>query len=218
MKMIKIGVAIATVSLVLSGAVMAEGMKKSDGMKKEMPMTKGDDKKMMKPPFGGAEDIAFAKQIWEKLHAKGYDALQNNLYVGGPPHGKVREVIEGVIDGQLVISKTNYGGDGVSIEAVKKDPKAFLKAVTIMVKRPGFDPEDKDWFWAKYKPDGTIFTNEKGMKLVGKVAKGMPVGCISCHASASGNDLVFSHNGTVNADVTWIGDKSMMGSFAELMK
>jgi len=218
MKAIKIGVAVAAVSLILSGAVMAEDMKKSDGMKKESPMTQGHDKKMMKAPFGGTEDVAFAKEMWEKLHASGYDALHNNLYVGGPPHGKVREVIEGVIDGQLVISKTNYGGKGVSIDAVKKDPKAFLKAVTIMVKRPGYDPEDKDWFWAKYKPDGTLHTNEKGMKLAGKVAKGKPVGCISCHASASGNDLVFSHNSTVNAEVTWVGEKAMMSNFSDLMK
>ena len=218
MKAINIAAAAAAISLVFGGAAVAEGMKKDDGMKKEMPMAKGHDKKMMKPPFGSKEDIAFAKEMWEKIHAKGFDALQNNLYVGGPPHGKVREVIEGVIDGQLVISKTNYGGKGVSIEAVKKDPKAFLKAVTIMVKRPGFDPDDKDWFWAKYKPDGTIFTNDKGMKLVGKVAKGMPVGCISCHASASGSDFVFSHNKMVNANVTWVGDKAMMSGFADLMK
>ncbi len=218
MKVRKLGVALAAMTLMFGGAAMAEGMKKDDGMKKEMPMTKGDEKKMMKPPFGSTEDIAFAKKMWEKLHAKGYDALHNKLYVGGPPHGKVREVIEGVIDGQLVISKTNYGGKGVSIEAVKKDPKAFLKAVTIMVKRPGYDPEDKDWFWAKYKPDGTLHVNEKGMKLAGKVAKGKPVGCISCHASASGNDLVFSHNGTVNAEVTWVGDKGMMANFIDLMK
>ena len=218
MKHRQLGAAIAAVALALTGAVQAESMKKPAGMQEKTVMPKGDGKKMMMPPFGSKEDIAFARQMWEKLHAKGYDALHNNLYVGGPPHGKVREVIEGVIDGQLVISKTNYGGKGVSIETVKKDPKAFLKAVTIMVKRPGYDPEDKDWFWAKYKPDGTIFSNDKGMKLVGKVAKGMPVGCISCHSSASGNYLVFSHNGTVNAAVTWVGDKAMMGSFAELMQ
>lgn len=218
MKALKIGAAVAVMSLVWSGAAQAEGMKKDVNMKEKSAMAKGHGKKMMMPPFGSKEDVAFAKEMWEKLHAKGFDALQNNLYVGGPPHGKVREVMEGVIDGQLVISKTNYGGAGVSIEAVQKDPKVFLKAVTIMVKRPGFDPDDKDWFWAKYKPDGTIFTNDKGMKLVGKVAKGMPVGCISCHASASGSDFVFSHNKTVNANVTWIGDKSMMSSFADLMK
>ena len=209
MKMIKIAAAAAVLSLVFGGAVMAEGMDKK---------AEASGKKMMKPPFGNHADVAFAKEMWEKLHAKGYDALHANLYVGGPPHGKVREVIEGIIDGQLVIAKTNYGGGGVSIEAVKKDPNAFLKAVTIMVKRPGYDPDDKDWFWAKYKPDGSIFTNDKGMKLVGKVAKGMPVGCISCHASASGSDFVFSHNKTVNAGVTWIGEKTSMKSFADLMK
>ena len=59
---------------------------------------------------------------------------------------------------------------------------------------------------------------KKGMQLAGKVAKGMPIGCIPCHQSASGADFAFSHNKTVNASVYWIGDKSMKEKFADLMK
>ena len=47
-------------------------------------------------------------------------------------------------------------------------------------------------------------TNKKNMKLAGRVAKGKPVGCIACHASASGNDLVFMHNKEANADIVYI--------------
>ena len=126
--------------------------------------------------------------------------------------------MEGVVDNKLVIVKTNYRGKDVSIENVKKNPKKYLKAVTIMVKKKGYDPADKDWFWVKYAPDGTIMKNKKGMQLAGRVAKGMPIGCISCHQSASGADFVFSHNKTVNASVAWIGDKSMKDKFADLMK
>ena len=217
MKTAKIVLGVAAAALLATtGTLSAEGMKKGhDASQQEASM----EKKMMKPPFGTSEDIAFAKTMWEKLHAAGFDALHNNLYVGGPPHGKVREVMEGIVDGKLVIAKTNYGGKGVSIEAVKADPKKYLKAFTIMVKVPGYDKEDQDWFWAKYKADGSLFTDDKkGMKLAGRVAKGMPVGCISCHQSASGSDFVFSHNKTVNAAVTWIGDKSQQKSLADLMK
>ncbi len=174
-------------------------------------------KKMMKPPFGNKEDIAFAKKLWPKLEKAGYDRVHGHLYVGGPPHGKVREVMEGIIDGELVISKTNYRGKDVTVPNVQANPKKYLKAVTVIVKRKGYDPDDKDWFWVKYAPDGTIMKNEKGMALAGKVAKGMPVGCISCHQSASGSDFVFSHNKTVNADVSWIGKKADMKSFYDLM-
>jgi len=199
----------------MKGGMKKMGMDTNASMAKPM---KEMDSRMMMPPFGSAKDIAFAEEMWKKLHAAGFDALHANLYVGGPPHGKVREAMEGILDGHLVIAKTNYGGKDVTIDNVKADPKKYLKAVTVMVKRPGYDSDDQDWFWAKYKPDGTLFANDKGVKLAGRVAKGKPVGCISCHQSASGSDFVFSHNKTVNAAVTWIGDKSQMESVADLMK
>ena len=208
MKVLKVAV-VAVLALGLGSGLMAEGMKKDTAM---------HAKKMMHPPFGTKADVDFANDMWKKISKAGFLGVHGNLYVGGPPHGKVREVVEGVVDNKLVIVKSNYGGKGVSIESVKKEPKRYLKAVTIMVKKDGYDPVDKDWFWVKYAPDGKIMKNKKGMQLAGRVAKGKPVGCISCHQSASGADFVFSHNKTVNASVAWIGDKSMKAKFADLMK
>lgn len=208
MKVLKIAVATALV-LGLSSSLLAEGAKKDTAM---------HTKKMIHPPFGTKADVDFANGMWKKISKAGFLGLHDNLYVGGPPHGKVREVMEGVIDNKLVIVKTNYGGKDVSIANVKKDPKKYLKAVTIMVKKKGYDTADKDWFWVKYAANGAILNNKKGMQLAGRVAKGMPIGCISCHQSASGADFVFSHNKTVNASVSWIGDKSMKAKFADLMK
>ncbi len=173
-------------------------------------------KKMMKPPFGSKDDIAFATQLWSKLDKAGYGGLHGHLYVGAPPHGKVREVMEGIIDGDLVIYKTNYRGKDVTVKNVQADPKKYLKAVTVMVKRKGYDPKDDDWFWIKYTPTGMLM-KQKGMALAGRVAKGMPTGCISCHQSAAGSDFVFSHNKKVNKDVTWIGKKAGMKEFHDLM-
>lgn len=162
------------------------------------------EKKML-PPFGNAEDIDYAKRLWAKMEAKGLNTTPANLYIGGPPHGLVREVLEAVIDGKRIIVKRSYGGPGVSVESVGQNRKKFLKAITVMAKREaGYDPEDADWFWVKYKPDGSLHTNEKGMKLAGKVAKGMDKGCIACHQSASGNDLVFGHNKEANASVVHV--------------
>ncbi len=67
----------------------------------------------------------------------------------------------------------------------------YLGAVTVMLKRPGYDPETQDWFWAKYLPDGSLDKNPAGMLLAGKVAKGKPAGCIACHSAAPGGDMMF---------------------------
>ena len=155
----------------------------------------------MPPPFGNAEDIEYANNIWKKMEAKRLNSTLANLYVGGPPHGPVREVLEGTIDGKRVIVKRNYGGKGVSVEAVSQDRATYLTAITVMAMRDaGYDDENNNWFWVKYLPDGSLDTHPKGMKLAGRIAKGMPTGCIACHKSASGNDLVFDHNKEANAD------------------
>ena len=171
------------------------GNKKTD----EQQMT---SEKTMRPPFGNAEDIDYAKQLWAKMEAKDLNSTPANLYVGGPPHGPVREVLEAIIDGKRVIVKRNFGGEGVSVKSVSQNRAAFLKAITVMAKREdGYDAKNGNWFWVKYKPNGNLHTNAKGMKLAGRVAKGMDKGCIFCHQSASGNDLVFIHNKEANAEV-----------------
>ena len=118
----------------------------------------------------------------------------------------VREVLEAIIDGKRVIVKRNYGGAGVSLENVAKDRAKYLKAVTVMAKREkGYDPKNMDWFWVKYKADGTLHKNPKGVLLAGLIDKTQKrKGCIACHNSASGNDLVFKHNKEANAEIVYV--------------
>jgi hypothetical protein len=81
------------------------------------------------------------------------------------------------------------------VEAVSGSPHRYLAAVTVMVQREaGYDPDNNDWFWVKYKPDGEIDKNPKGIALAGRVAKGMDSGCIACHAEAQNNDYVFTND------------------------
>lgn len=158
------------------------------------------DKMMSKEPaFGGQKDVAYAKGLWQTLEATKLNEVPATLYVGGPPHGKVREVVESTIDGKRVIIKRNYGGKDVSIENVSKDRDKYLKAVTVMIKKDGYDPKHNDWFWVKYKADGSLDKAPNKMALAGKAP-----GCIACHASASGNDMVFIHNKEANADITLV--------------
>lgn len=153
----------------------------------------------MKKPFGGEEDVAFAQKTWKAMQGYRDWKLRTDVYRGNSPHGKwVRLFSTWVTVGDKaypIIIKENFGGRGVTPEAIEKDPDAFLKAVTIMLqRRPGYDPDDHDWFWVKYQPDGSIEKNEMGMALAGRVAKGMPKGCISCHSQAAGGDFLYSND------------------------
>ncbi len=58
----------------------------------------------------------------------------------------------------------------------------------------GYDTENKDWFWVKYKPNGSLHMNPKKMKLAGRIARGADKGCIACHKGADGDDMVFHTN------------------------
>ncbi|VAW78423.1 hypothetical protein MNBD_GAMMA13-236 [hydrothermal vent metagenome] len=157
----------------------------------------------MGPPMGSSGDIADSQALWsalKKADLVGPQAEKSKPYMGSPPHGKVLETLHRkiTVDGHtgLAIVKRNYGGPGVSLSSVNTDRAKYLKAVTVMYKRKaGYDTEDKDWFWAKYKPDGSLHVKEAmGMEiqLAGRVAKGKPEGCISCHQGAPDGDFIFA--------------------------
>ena len=104
-------------------------------------------------PFGGEKDVNYANNLWQTMVDAGYagaNGLMSRPYTGQHPHGAILDTIEGKIalNGNLhqIIVKRNYGGEGVSIANVANDPAKYLKAVTVMLKRPGYDPETQDWF------------------------------------------------------------------------
>ncbi len=159
----------------------------------------------MGPPMGSSTDVADSQDLWnalQKARLVGPQAEKSRPYMGTPPHGKVLETLHKqiTVNGHtgMAIVKRNYGGPDVSIGNVDANRAKYLKAVTVMYKREaGYDAEDKDWFWAKYTPDGGLHVKEKmGMKirLAGRVAKGKPEGCISCHQGAPGGDFVFAND------------------------
>ncbi len=152
-------------------------------------------------PFGSKADTDYASRLWQTMSSHnlvGDDAIISTPYTGSHPHGAILDTIDARVsiggDRGEVIIKRNYGGEGVSKTAVANDPAKYLKAVTVMFKRPGYDAETKDWFWVKYAPDGKVLSNPKGMALAGKVGKGGSAGCVACHKAAPGGDLVFNHD------------------------
>ncbi|MCU7929379.1 MAG: cytochrome P460 family protein [Candidatus Thiodiazotropha sp. (ex Codakia rugifera)] len=152
-------------------------------------------------PFGGDEDVSYAADIWASMSAAGLagkDATMSTPYTGMHPHGAILDTIDTRLkvgdNDDILIIKRNYGGEGVSKTAVANDPDKYLKAVTVMYKRKGFDADIKDWFWIKFAPDGSVLKNPKGVSLAGRVGKGMAKGCVACHMGAPGGDMVFNHD------------------------
>ncbi len=150
----------------------------------------------MAPVFGGPEDVGFAEGLWAGMEDYHNWPIASAVYDGASPHGAFIRMYYSMVavDGvpYHVVVKDNFGGEGATIEAVTESPGDFLMAVTVMVQREaGYDDETMNWFWVKYGADGSVSQNEAGMMLAGRVAKGMPQGCIACHANAQGGDYLF---------------------------
>lgn len=150
-------------------------------------------------PFGTDADADYAADLWaamEELRLAGDDMIRSYPYEGAAPHGMMLETLYttatvGDHSGDLVV-KRNYGPEGVSVDEVLNDSDTHLAAVTVMFRREaGFDTDNADWFWVKYLPDGSLDMNPNGMRLAGRVAKGMDAGCIACHTGAD-DDMLFT--------------------------
>ncbi len=151
------------------------------------------------PVFGGPDDVTYAKALWTELEEArlvGDNPIHSYFYAGTEPHGFVLEIFDTELTvaehtGRVMV-KNNYGPEGVEPEAVSDDPGGHLAAVPVMFRREaGYDDDNKNWFWAKYLPNGELDKNPAGMQLAGRVAKGAEMGCIACHSAAPGDDYLY---------------------------
>lgn len=149
------------------------------------------------PEFGGPEDVAFAARLWRSLGSAGLvgdGAWQSRAYPGRQPHGAVLQRFQGRIDldggpAQVRVLR-NYRGAGVGVQAVAENPRRHLSSVSVMFRRPGYDPANRDWFWAEYDTDGEPKRDPEGLYLAGRVGGARaPGGCIGCHAAAGSERL-----------------------------
>ena len=146
------------------------------------------------PRFGGPRDTSKARQLWDEMD--GYTTWSPYPGMAGwqpgeSPHGNaLKYYINSIVAGDpenpgngSIIVVENYGTEG-----------GPLMTVSVMKKVRGYDPDNADWFWVKYGPDGTVMRDLKGITLAGRVAKGMSDGCINCHLHAGGGDYLFSND------------------------
>lgn len=163
-----------------------------------------------KPPFGGADDAAFAKQLWAAMteaRLVGPNALKTTTYQGGTGlHATTLTLLEGMVsvgdNTGLAIVKNNFRGaedKDVTDSDIMGRPQDFGGPATVMYQRKGYDPDNQNWFWAVYKPNGEVVVNPKGMTMAGRIVGGgamadAPFNCVACHKGAPGNDMVFVHD------------------------
>ena len=74
----------------------------------------------------------------------------------------------GLLPNGAIVVKENYS------------PGKKLTAITVMYKKAGFNPENGDWYWLKFSPNGKV-------QQKGKIG-----GCINCHRSVEKNDWLFT--------------------------
>jgi len=162
---------------------------------------------MLNKPAGSPDDVRYARQLWsvlEKEHMAGKDARELIPFIGAArPHGWVLEVDSKIIQlgehAGFVVVKKNYRGDSITVADVERDRAKYLESISVMFQRAaGYDPENQNWFWVQYHPDGQLFTMRKmGMNIdmAGRLVKGDSPdenrGCIYCHRSAGGGDYIF---------------------------
>lgn len=70
--------------------------------------------------------------------------------------------------------------DGALVVKENFDAHKKLTGVTAMLKLDGYDPADRDWVMAAYKPNGQV------------VSYGKVQACIACHTMVTQQDFVFA--------------------------
>ena len=105
---------------------------------------------------------------------------KDELYPASEPHGAFLTTY--VTDSAFSAIQGRRGSIPYGSIIVKENytPDKELAALTVMYKVSGYDPDNNDWFWAKYLPDGTID------------AEGRVPGCISCHGLQRENDFIYT--------------------------
>ena len=150
-------------------------------------------------PFGGDEDVAFAADVWKAMQDYETWRMKSGVYPGTSPHGAFLRLYYNLVDVDgkpyHVIVKDNFGGEGAKLEKVAAMPGDYLAAVTVMVQMPeGYDPENGDWFYAKYDPDGEVSVNDQSMAMAGRVGDGTTASCLGCHLKAGDGDYIFTND------------------------
>lgn len=130
--------------------------------------------------LGTPADQQRADSLWDQMQGHeqwGYFDAHPGMMEGNGPHGEYVETRINAVAARdqadppfgSILVKENYGSQD----------RSSLESYTVMQRVEGYDPENGDWFWARWSADGEL-------THAGKV--GM---CYDCHFDAQGDDFVF---------------------------
>ncbi len=114
------------------------------------------------------------RDAWELWPGKG------EKFQGGEPHGALHTIYVSPSAFRAVTTKAGSMPDGAIVVKENFTADGIFDLVTLMYKRQGFDPENNDWFWAKFKKNGEID------------AEGRIPGCQACHGAQKDNDYIWA--------------------------
>ena len=131
--------------------------------------------------------------IWAHLQEEDYRESwrlwpgTEELYEGGRPHGMLLTTYVNDIALEALNAGRATMPAGAIVVKENYTPDRELAAVTVMYKRPGYNPEHNDWFFTKHLPDGSLDTMPNGMAMEGRLP-----GCQSCHMARAEQDYLYT--------------------------
>ena len=146
--------------------------------------------------YGKKSDQDLAEKLWQSLLSNrmvGRDRINVHAFTGKRPHGAVQQIYSATIEvddhaGRAIV-KANHGRKGATVQNVYDTPNKYLSGYTVMfANKPGYDPENNDWFWVHFQPSGKVNRAKNGLAVAGRVGKFSDFGCIACHKKVGGKD------------------------------
>lgn len=137
----------------------------------------------MEPAAGLPGSIA--ADVWGYLSRQNYRQNfpliegKGQLYSGIVPHNNLLTVQTNATAQSAIERKAGSFPGGSIITKNAHGPDRNLVLEYVMMKIPGFDPANNDWFYSTRRPDGSFG------------ASGAVAGCFGCHSRAKANDYVF---------------------------
>lgn len=130
--------------------------------------------------LGTPADQSEAAVLWAETadHRDwGYFDQHVGIQKGASPHGKFVATYINDIAHENQTAPPN--GSILVKENYRSDDPSTLDSYTVMKRIAGYDPDNDDWFWARYQKDGSV-THSGRVEM-----------CIGCHFDARGDEFVF---------------------------
>jgi len=131
----------------------------------------------------GADAAALWKYITKTSPYTEWDFWpgKDGMYKGTIPHGAYLKLFANKLAIDAAKAGTDMPNGAIIVKENYGEDAKTLMSITPMYKVKGYNPDGGDWFWAKYKADGSV---EKSGKIEG---------CIRCHSEVKDRDWIYNN-------------------------